>query len=90
MSSLPKYILEEMKKLEKTDYTGIEKKNKIILDLANDDSKPLLSELELDILLDDLVEFIIDIAKGEIKVDLKKVKKYSKFLTRIRCCLKKK
>ncbi len=85
MTSLPNYILEEMKKLEKTDYTGEEKKNKLMLHLADDE--PLLENgLEVDIVISDLIEFICEIAKGEIKIDLKKAKKYSKFFKKLKCC----
>jgi len=89
MTTLPKYILEEMNKLEKKKkYSGQEKKIKLMLDLADDE--PLLeTDLEADIIISDLIDFICEIAKGEIKIDLKKAKKYSKFFKKIKCCKKK-
>tara|TARA_R110001632_G_C11092720_1_gene390064 strand:+ start:79 stop:345 length:267 start_codon:yes stop_codon:yes gene_type:complete len=88
MSSLPKYILEEMNKLEKTNYSGAEKKIKLMLNLADDE--PLLENgLEADVIISDIIEFIYEISKGEIKMDLKKkVKFYSKFLKKMKCCKK--
>jgi len=89
MSTLPKYILGEMEKLDKTNYSGPEKKIKLMLDLADDeDETSFLSEIAIDVLLDDLIEFIYEIGKGQIKIDLKKAKKYSKFLKKIKCCKK--
>ena len=90
MSSLPKYILEEMNKLEKKKkYTGQEKKIKLMLDLADDE--PLLETgLEADVVISDIIEFIYEISKGEIKIDLKKTKKYKKFFKKIIMCCKKK
>jgi len=89
MSSLPKYILNEMEKLEKKkNYSGPEKKIKLMLDLA-DEEQLLETDLEADIIISDLIEFIYEIAKGELKIDLKKTKKYSKFLKNLKCCFKK-
>ena len=90
MTTLPKYILEEMNKLEKKKkYSGQEKKIKLMLDLADDE--PLLeTDLEADIIISDLIDFICEIAKGELKIDFKKkVKFYSKFLKKMKCCFKK-
>ena len=89
MTSLPKYILEEMNKLEKKKkYSGQEKKIKLMLDLADDE--PLLETgLEADVVISDIIEFIYEIAKGEIKIDMKKAKKYKKFFKKMKCCFKK-
>ena len=89
MTTLPKYILEEMNKLEKKKkYSGQEKKIKLMLDLA-DEEQLLETDLEADIIISDLIEFIYEISKGEIKIDLKKTKKYSKFFKNLKCCFKK-
>ena len=89
MTSLPKYILEEMNKLDKKKkYSGQEKKIKLMLDLADDE--PLLETgLEADVVISDIIEFIYEISKGEIKIDLKKTKKYKKFFKKIIRCFKK-